>query len=317
MSLQPSISDEDLQLLAERLSTADCRVTASAIARARDGQGRYFEPLMHVDPLRFATDMLDPQRALDQAAVLTAFTPLTGKKVLEIGSGGGVTHVVWRKHFQADAWGVEPEGEGFGDTADIARDLISANGLDTSRILNATGEALPFPDRSFDIVYSTNVLEHTNAPAQVLREAVRVLKPGGTLQIVCPNYLSYFDGHYAAFHPPIFSNAFFRWWIKWVWRRDPAFAGTIRTEINPPWVRRQLVEIHKIVPLKLLTLGQDKFRDRMRTANVPGMRGLSAVAGLVAFAQRLGLSAAAAEVIIALQGWTPLIVTVRREADPQ
>lgn len=314
MAGQPITTDETLHHLAEQLSSPACRITPSAIARARDGQGRYFEPLMRVDPLRFAMDMLDPRRATDQADVLTAFVPLSGKKVLEIGSGPGVTHIVWTKTHGIDGWGVEPEGEGFGDTAAIARDLIRANGLDIARILNATGEALPFPDASFDVVYSTNVLEHTHDPAQVLREAVRVLKPGGTLQIVCPNYFSYFDGHYAAFHPPILSNAFFRWWIRWVWRRDPAFAGTIRTEINPLWVRRQLKNIGRTTRITLQTLGEEKFRDRMRTATVPGMRGLSVVARLVSLARRLRISSAAAELMIVAQGWTPLIVTVRREA---
>lgn len=314
MARESVASEDELTRLAESLSTADCVITSSAIARARDGQGRYFEPLMRVAPLRFATDLLDPRRALDQAAVVNAYVPLAGKKLLEIGSGSGITHVVWTKVFGIDGWGIEPEGEGFGDTAEIARDLIRANGLDTSRIVNATGEALPFPDKSFDIVYSTNVLEHTNDPGQVLREAVRVLKPGGTLQIICPNYMSYFDGHYAAFHPPIFSNAFFRWWIKWVWRRDPSFAGTIRTEINPPWVRRQLAAIGRTTPLKILTLGQEKFEERMRTANVPGMRGLSVIATMVGAARRLGLSAVAAKLMIMLQGWTPLIITVTRKA---
>lgn len=272
---------------------------------------------MRVDPLRFAIDMLDPRRALEQASVLTRHAPLTGKKVLEIGCGAGVTHIVWSKSFQIDGWAVEPEGEGFDDTASIARELIVANGLDPARILNATGEALPFPDASFDIVYSTNVLEHTHDPARVLREAVRVLRPGGTLQIVCPNYLSYFDGHYAAFHPPILWNGFFRWWIKWILRRDPAFAATIRTEINPVWVRRQLKQIATRIPLRVQTLGEQKFRERMRAADVPGMRGLSAISGLVAAARRLGLSALAAEVMVALQGWTPLIITATREPAPQ
>lgn len=307
-------TDETLQQLAERLSLPTCTITPDAIARARDGQGRYFEPMLRVEPLRFAIDMLDPRRAADQAEVLTEYAPLAGKTVLEIGSGAGVTHIAWTKAYRIDGWAVEPEGQGFGDTAAIARDLIRANGLDPARILNAAGEALPFPDATFDIVYSTNVLEHTIDPAQVLREAVRVLKPGGTLQIVCPNYLSYFDGHYAAFHPPIFCNAFFRWWIRWIWRRDPAFAGTIRTEINPLWVRRRLKEIAASVPISVQTLGQEKFRERMRTATVPGMRGLSAIAGLVSLARRLRLSAAAAELMIAAQGWTPLIVTVKRTA---
>jgi hypothetical protein len=43
------------------------------------------------------------------------------------------------------------------------------------------------------------------------------------------------------------------------------------------------------------------------------MRGLFVIAGLVSFARRLGLSAAAANVMIMLQGWTPLIITVRRD----
>ena len=303
----------DLQELAARLSTPECRITSSAIIRARDGQGRYFEPLMRVPPLRFAADMLDPRRAHDQAAVLSGYTSLAGKKVLEIGSGGGVTHIVWSKAYGIDGWGIEPEGEGFGDTASIARELINANQLDPARIINATGESLPFPDASFDIVYSTNVLEHTTDPARVLREAVRVLRPGGTLQIVCPNYFSYFDGHYAAFHPPIFSNAFFQWWIKSVWRRDPAFAATIRTEINPPWARRQLKRIAAEFPITVTTLGQEKFRERMRTANVPGMRGLSVIARLVSLVRRMGLSALAAELMILLQGWTPLIITAKRD----
>jgi ubiquinone/menaquinone biosynthesis C-methylase UbiE len=46
----------------------------------------------------------------------------------------------------------------------------------------AGGEALPFPDASFDFVYSINVIHHINserAQYQVLNEIIRVLKPGG------------------------------------------------------------------------------------------------------------------------------------------
>lgn len=307
-----TIEADDLQAHAARLSTPFCTVTAEAIAFARDSQGQYFAPIMGVAPLRFATDLLDPRRAEDQADLLTARAPLKGQKILEIGSGCGVTHITWTKKFGVDAWGIEPEGEGFGTAASLARMMIKANGLDTARIVNAVGEALPFPDQSFDIVYSTNVLEHTQDPAQVLREAVRVLKPGGTLQIICPNYLSYFDGHYAAFHPPILSNGFFRWWMKWVWRRDPAFAGTIRTEINPFWARRQLRAIAKNVPLFVHSLGQETFAARMVQADVPGLGGLTRIAKIVAIARDLGLSHLIARLIIALQGWTPLVITVSR-----
>ncbi len=293
------------------LSTPYCTITDTAWRRLRDSQGVRFTAQMGIDPDKYADDTLDPRKAEDMAAVLGAYVPLDGKKVLEIGTGCGVNHIVWRKKYGVDGWGVEPEGEGFESSAAIARALIEANGLDTSRIKDAPGEKLPFPDAAFDIVYSSNVLEHTNDPAQVLREAVRVLKPGGTLQIVCPNYLSYFDGHYGAIHPPILWNGFFRWWMKWVYRKDPWFAGTIRTEINPVWARRQLGAIGN---LQVLTLGQDKFRERMTAADVGRWMALGTVGKIVGLGHRLGVNRLAAALIIALQGWTPLIITVRKDA---
>jgi len=297
---------------ADSLSTPDCLITNEAFSRVRQSQGTYFEPLQGLDPDQFAADTLDPARALEAATILKRVTDLDGKRILEIGAGCGVTHIVWTKHFRIDGTAVEPEGEGFGESASIARDLVAANGLDPSKIVGATGEKLPFDDDHFDVVYSSNVLEHTAEPAAVLREAIRVVKPGGIVQIVCPNYLSYFDGHYAAFHPPIFSNRFFCWWIKTVYGKDPAFAATIRTEVNPVWARRTLIEISESTPLEVLGLGQDVFRERMRNSAVGRWMALGKVGRLVKIASALKLNRLAASVVIALQGWTPLIITLRK-----
>jgi ubiquinone/menaquinone biosynthesis C-methylase UbiE len=297
---------------AAALSTPFCTITPEALARVRDTQGLYFSPLMKIDPTRFAADTLNPRKAEDMAAVLEEYVSLAGKKVLEIGAGCGVTHIVWQKKFNIDGWGVEPEGEGFENSGGVAQDLIRANGLDPARILEAPGEALPFADASFDIVYSSNVLEHVNDPAKVLREAVRVLKPGGTLQIVCPNYLSYFDGHHAALHPPIISNGFFRWWMKWVYRRDDAFAATIRTEVNARWAHRQLRAIGYSVPLTVHTLGEAKFIERMDNAAVPPWMALGILARLLNVARKFKINRLLARIIVALNGWTPLIITVTK-----
>jgi ubiquinone/menaquinone biosynthesis C-methylase UbiE len=48
------------------------------------------------------------------------------------------------------------------------------------------GEALPFPDATFDFVIFFDYLEHIEHPRQSLKEMVRVLKPGGCLHLVCP-----------------------------------------------------------------------------------------------------------------------------------
>jgi 2-polyprenyl-3-methyl-5-hydroxy-6-metoxy-1,4-benzoquinol methylase len=47
--------------------------------------------------------------------------------------------------------------------------------------------ALPFRDASFDVVVSSEMIEHTTDPMQAVREMARVLKPGGPLALTCPN----------------------------------------------------------------------------------------------------------------------------------
>ena len=298
--------------LASRLSIPDCTITDDAFARVRDGQGKHFEPIQGLEPDQYAADTLNPARSLEAAAILERHVSLKGKRVLEIGAGCGVTHVVWTKRFGIDGTAIEPEGEGFGDSAAIAKALIAANGLDPDRVVNATGESLPFEDNHFDIVYSTNVLEHTLNPVHVLSEAVRVVKPGGVVQIVCPNYLSYFDGHYAAFHPPVFSNRFFCWWMKAVYGKDPTFAATIRTELNPVWARREVIRLFETIPVDLLGLGQDVFRERMTAGLAKEWMALGKVGKIVRLATKLKLNRIAAEIAILLQGWTPLIITLRK-----
>ena len=51
----------------------------------------------------------------------------------------------------------------------------------------ANAEALPFPDNTFDTVYSTEALEHIESPENFFAEATRVLKPGGKLIITTPS----------------------------------------------------------------------------------------------------------------------------------
>jgi len=54
-------------------------------------------------------------------------------------------------------------------------------------VRNYDGQALPFPDAHFDMVMSSNVLEHVSNLPATLRELARVLKPGGTMLHVLPS----------------------------------------------------------------------------------------------------------------------------------
>lgn len=52
---------------------------------------------------------------------------------------------------------------------------------------------IPFPDNHFDVVISSEVIEHTPDPVRAIHEFSRVLKPGGILVVTTPNRLWYFS----------------------------------------------------------------------------------------------------------------------------
>ncbi len=228
--------------------------------------GAFFEPIAKADRRTLATDFLDLSKCLKRTGKLNQHVPLRGRKLLDIGSGYGTNLATCIVDFGADGYGVEPSGVGFGEGFVASRKLFAANGLDPERIVNSTGESLPFPDESFDIVYSANVLEHTQNPEQVLREAMRVLRPGGHLYLEMPNYLSYFEGHYMVVMPPIVWKPMLPWWVRFVFRRNPAFAHELQTKINPIWCRRQIRELSCRYRVEQVSLGEEMFLKRLSTA---------------------------------------------------
>jgi SAM-dependent methyltransferase len=62
-------------------------------------------------------------------------------------------------------------------------------------ITNAAGEHLPFPNQSFDLILSHEVLEHVQDDRAAITEMVRVLRPGGRLVLFCPNRGYPFETH--------------------------------------------------------------------------------------------------------------------------
>ena len=292
-----------------KLSSEFCYISDNIFNLVKETQGEYLKNIQGLNPVEFAIDTLNPTRATDSAKILERFTSLEKMKVLEVGSGCGVTHVSWTKLFGINGYAIEPEGEGFSNSALIARKLLSENGLDPNKIINARGEELPFEDNMFDIVYSSNVLEHVSDPKKVITEAIRVVKKNGIVQIVCPNYLSYFDGHYGAFHPPIFSNSFFCWWMKNIYKKNPDFAKTIRTEINPIWSSKA---IRSLPNAKLLGLGENIFFERMIEGDVGKLNGLKKLSIIVNFIKKIKFDRALAKIIIMIKGWTPLIISIKK-----
>src|ERR1700733_6376604 len=145
-------------------SSTAVTVPAEVYEIAVESIGVFFEPISKVDRRLIAADFVDLSRGFKHAREIERYTPLLGKKMLEIGSGFGTGLAIAIAEFGVDGYGVEPSGVGFGQGYTASKKLLTANGIDPERVINSTGESLPFADESFDIVYSANVLEHTENP---------------------------------------------------------------------------------------------------------------------------------------------------------
>lgn len=107
------------------------------------------------------------------------FPSSAGKRVLEIGVGAGTDFENWCRHAQ-HATGVDLTDRAIALTTE--RLQLAGVPADRYTLQRADAEALPFPDASFDLVYSYGVLHHSPETQAAFREAMRVLKPGGTLK---------------------------------------------------------------------------------------------------------------------------------------
>jgi SAM-dependent methyltransferase len=233
--------------------------------------------------------------------------------LLEVGSGFGTNLAVWIRQFNVDAYGVEPGGEGFNQGYIASRKLLAANSIDPDRVINSAGESLPFADESFDLVYSANVLEHTDDPGRVLAESLRVLRSGGLLHMEMPNYLSYFEGHYMVIQPPIFWKPMLPLWVRLIFRRDPAFAKTLQTRINPVWCRRTVRKLSRTYPLELVSLGEDLFLERLAQAfTFETQLVASRLQGTITALKRVNRGNWIGRLIVAFQGHYPIYLTIRK-----
>lgn len=124
---------------------------------------------------------------LDYLPRVVDFDGYAGKRLLEIGCGIG-TDLVRFARGGALAVGVD-----LSQTAlDLARENARHAGVEI-RLELANGEALPFDDESFDIVYGHGVLQYTATPERMVAESRRVLKPGGEAVFMVYNRLSWLN----------------------------------------------------------------------------------------------------------------------------
>jgi len=120
--------------------------------------------------------------------LIRRFVRLEGQAILDVGCGVG-TYVRALRRFSPNVHGV-----------DIDDEKVAVAGRTLPNIRLASAENLPYPDDSFDVVLSHEVIEHVRDDRQAIGEAVRVLKKGGHLIVFAPNRLYPFETHGAYWH---------------------------------------------------------------------------------------------------------------------
>lgn len=98
---------------------------------------------------------------------------LRGKETLDVGCGGGLLAEEFAR-LGCAVTGIDPSEK----SLESARDHARQEGL-VIEYRQGVGEALPFPDSAFEIVYCCDTLEHVEDLGKVIGEISRVLKPGG------------------------------------------------------------------------------------------------------------------------------------------
>ncbi|MFZ0733121.1 MAG: class I SAM-dependent methyltransferase [Candidatus Sulfotelmatobacter sp.] len=141
------------------------------------------------------------------------FSQARGLKVLEIGVGMGADYLEWLKA-GADATGVDLSPV----SIENARQRCALEGYNPD-LRVADAEQLPFADNSFDVVYSYGVMHHSPDTPQCVREARRILKPGGEARIM-------------VYHHPSVTGAML--WLRYGLLRVKSLRQTVFDHLESP-----------------------------------------------------------------------------------
>lgn len=200
----------------------------------------------------------------DESEVMARCMPLTQVRVLVVGCGKA-RHArgVLQQHPQARIIGLEPNAA-----------LVAGNQARPQAgltVLQGRGEQLPFADGAFDMVWLLKSLHHIPEPAQALREATRVLRPGGWLYVSEPVYDGNLNDIVRLYNDEGAVRAVAQQALDalaqgavWAQQRRWAFVQPVHFADAPDFERRMMGEA--LARLQHDAVAQQTLRERVRSA---------------------------------------------------
>lgn len=281
----PSLIEEGARLLREESQTCGVR---------------------RADYRKIAGDLLSVAHARDQLSVLDRYAGRwlrKGGRFLDIGAGWGALLCVAHRERGLDVFGVEPSPASLA----LGRKSLAIYGLGPSRLVLGEGEAVPFASSTFDVVYSSNVLEHVRDPERVLKEGIRVLRPGGVLQFVVPSYHSFWEGHYGVFWLPGLDRLSARRYLR-ILGKDPRYMESLQL-LTPACMRSMVARIPGV---EVLGWGEDLFEERLSSAEDISWGLLDRVMPFVRWMRRTGLASIACRLSRWFDWFNPIVLTLKK-----
>ena len=233
----------------------------------------------HAD-LRFRSEYDYALFEYHRSAKVIAFLERAGVgvrgRVLDAGCGGGGMPLSLAEE-AGTVVGIDP-AERFHDAG--VR-LGRERGLRNLYFALADGMALPFADRTFDLVLSHAVIEHVADAPLYLRECARVLAPGGHLYLSTAPYLSFAGAHLPRLRVPVP--------LHLLAGRRAAFATFRFLARHAPWTLREPANENSFI--KAARRGEAKQDDLLEKVRVARLRRQIAEAGLRIVREELHVTA--------------------------
>ena len=186
-------------------------------------RGMYTEPSMGDWNAAQYHRLSDPQHGWG-IRVLDRLAPRTGERILDIGCGTGrLTSEITRRADDCDVVGT--------DRSRAMLDQAHAHYADAAEFAQADGAHLPFPDSTFDAVFSTATFHWIKDHDRLFGEIYRVLRPGGRLVSQCggrPNLQELYRRAQQARMSPKYGEYFEGWGDPWNFASPEATEARLR-----------------------------------------------------------------------------------------